>query len=150
MKESALFFEKSVDNICPWVYTYIIRNSKQHGKGENDMKIEYLIKDIDCTIIVEKENKKEILSWMDEYLENMKYEWFDGSEQMFHILYKDGSYDCINEDYDGHKVKRTNIASIVYDNPCTSMVYGNYEINEYGVVTTSLYETVINENIKEV
>lgn len=113
------------------------------------MTKEFLIKDIDCTMIIEEESRKELLSWMDEYLENNKYDWFDGSDQAFHILYKDGSYDLINEEYDGHKVKKTNIESIVYNNPCTSMVYGNYEINEYGVVTTSK-EKKIHENIIEI
>lgn len=109
----------------------------------------FLIKNIDCEIIVEEESRKEILSWMDEYIENFQYDWFDASDQAFSILYKDGTCDFINEEYDGHKVKRTNIASIVYDNECTSMVFGNYEINEYGVVTTS-FEMRIDEGIKEV
>lgn len=51
---------------------------------------------------------------MDEYLENLPDEWFDGMNDCFYILYKDGTYDCINEEYDGHKIKRINIASIVY------------------------------------
>ena len=106
----------------------------------------YLIKDIDCEIIVEETTRKEVIAWMDEYVENSVYDWFDGSDQAFSILYKDGTTDCINEEYDGHKIRKTNIASIVYDNPCTSMVFGNYEINEYGVVTPD-YEMKINENI---
>lgn len=51
-------------------------------------------------------------------------------------------------DYDGHKITRINIESIVIDNPCISMVYGNYEINQYGVVNPSL-EMQIDSNIKE-
>ena len=57
---------------------------------------------------------------------------------------------CINEDYDGHKIRRQNIASIVYDNPCTSIVYGNFAINEYGVVTTAFEEDINKTNIVEV
>ena len=109
----------------------------------------FLIKNIDCEMIVEETTRKEVLEWMDDYIENSVYDWFDGSDQAFLILYKDGTSDFINEEYDGHKVRRTNIASIIYDNPCTSMVFGNYEINEYGVVTTS-FEMNINEGIEEI
>lgn len=109
----------------------------------------FLIKDIDCETIVELASRKEIFDWMDEYIDNSKYDWFDGSEDSFAILYKDGTEDIIDEDYDGHKVKRINIASIVYTNSCTDMVYGNFEMNEYGVVTPS-FETVIDStNIAE-
>lgn len=109
----------------------------------------YRIYDIDCTIIVEYESRKELLSWLNEYIDNLQYDWFDGSEQAFNILYDDGTYTCINEDYDGFKIKKQHISSIVYDNPCTSMVYGSYEINSYGVVTPS-FETIVDNNIKEV
>lgn len=107
------------------------------------------IQDIDSNMIVEECTRKELLSWLDEYIDNTKYDWFDGSDQAFSILYNDGSYDFINEEYDGHHVKRTGIASIVYDNPSTSMVYGDYEINEYGVVTPA-FSIEIHPNIVEV
>ena len=110
----------------------------------------FLIKDIDCEVLVEVMSRKEVLEWMDEYLENLPYEWFDGSNDCFHILYKDGSCDFINEEYDGHKIKRQNIASIVYDNACTSRVYGNFEINKYGIVTTAFEEKIAEENIVEI
>ena len=109
----------------------------------------FLIKDIDCEMIVEEVSRKEVLGWMNEYIENLVYDWFDGSDQAFLILYKDGTTDYISEDYDGHKIRRTNIASIVYDNPCTSMVFGNYAINEYGVVTTSFEMIIATDNILE-
>lgn len=110
----------------------------------------FLIKDIDCKVLVEVMSRKEVLEWMDEYLENLPYEWFDGSEDCFQILYKDGSCDYINEEYDGHKIKRQNIVSIVYDNACTSIVYGNFEINEYGVITTAFEEKIAEENVIEI
>lgn len=110
----------------------------------------FKIIDIDAEVIVEVVSRKEVLSWLDEYIENLKYDWFDGSDNCFHILYKDGSYDYVNEEYDGHKVKRQHIASIVYDNACSSMVYGNFEINEYGVVTVAFEEKIASENILEV
>ena len=63
------------------------------------------------------------------------------------ILYKDGSTDAVcGNDYDGHKIKRINILSIVVDNPCSSITYGNYSINQYGVVNPSS-EMEIDSNI---
>ena len=109
----------------------------------------FRIKDIDCELIIEVTTRKEVLSYLDEYVENLQYDWFDGSDSTFNILYKDGTYDFINEEYDGHKIKRQNIESIIHDNPCTSMVYGNFEINEYGVVTPSFEENIATENIIE-
>lgn len=109
---------------------------------------EFLIKDIDCKVIVEETTRKEVLSWLKDYVDNFNYDC-DMSDIAFSILYKDGTSDFINEDYDGHKIKLTNIASIVYDNPCTSMVYGNYSINEYGVVSTSFEMEIEESNIIE-
>lgn len=109
----------------------------------------FLVKDLDCEMFVEETTRKEILDYMEEYIENLNYDWFDGSDSAFAILYKDGSSDCINEEYDGRKIKKTNIESIVYDNPCTSMVFGHYSINECGVVSPE-FETMIDSNIEEV
>lgn len=107
----------------------------------------FKILDIDTNIVVELSNtQKEIFDWMDEYIENLQYDWYDGSDMSFKILYKDGTEDIIDMDYDGHKVKRNNIKSLVFDNPSTSMAYGTYQINEYGVVNTS--DTInISKNI---
>lgn len=66
------------------------------------------------------------------------------------ILYKDGTEDHVDVYYDGHKIKRKNIASIVYANENTYIVYGNFEINEYGIVTTSFDERIASQNIVEV
>ncbi len=106
----------------------------------------YHINDIDCDIIVEETTRKEVFSYIDVYLENFAYDWFDASDEAFHILYSDGSYDDIDINYDGHKIRKTNIVSMVYDNPGTSIVFGPYEINQYGVVTPST-ETIIDENV---
>ena len=110
----------------------------------------FLIVDIDCITTVEIMSRKEVLSWLDEYLDNLAYDWFDGSDDSYCILYKDGSSVTINEEYDGLKIKRTNIASIVYTNACTDIVYGNFEINEYGVVTPAFETRIADHNIKEV
>ena len=111
----------------------------------------FMIQDINCISIVEIVNKtKDIFNWLDDYIENLHYEWFESSDESFSILYKDGTQDYIDENYDGHKIKKQNIQSMIYNNPCTSMVYGTFEINEYGVVTTSVIEKISNVNIKEI
>lgn len=112
----------------------------------------FLIQDIDCETIIEvASTQKEMFdNYIDNYIENLEYDWFDGSDDCFHILYKDGTYECINQEYDGHKIRRNNIASIVYTNACTDIVYGNFEINQYGVVTTAFEEIIADTNIVEV
>lgn len=109
----------------------------------------YLIKDIDCIALVEFLPRKEMLGFIDEHIENIEY-GFDMEDFAFSILYKDGTEDSVvGNDYDGHKIKRQNIESIIIDNPETTMIFGNYSINEYGVVTPS-FEIDIDENIKEI
>ena len=111
----------------------------------------FMIQDINCISIVEIFSRsKDIFDWLDDYIENIRYEWFESSDESFSILYKDGTQDYIDENYDGHKIKRQNIQSMIYNNPCTSIVYGTFEINEYGVVTTSVIEKISNVNIKEI
>ena len=112
----------------------------------------FLIEDINCETIVEFATRKELLSYLDEYAENCLHNsWFDGSNEQFTILYNNGTYDYINEEYDNHTIKRQNIKAICYDNPCTTMIYGHFNINEYGVVTASEDEQdyISERNIKE-
>ena len=98
---------------------------------------------------VEYISRKEALSYIDEYIENIEF-GNDMSDYSFSILYKNGNIDnVVGNDYDGHKIARINIVSIVIDNPCTSMVYGNYNINEYGVVNPA-HEMFIDSNITEI
>lgn len=109
---------------------------------------EFLINDINTKMTIEEISRKDALDYIDEHLENIEY-GSDMDDYAFRILYKDRSEDSVvGNDYDGHKIKRINIVSIVVDNPCTSMVFGNYEINQYGVVNPSI-ENFIDENIKE-
>lgn len=110
----------------------------------------FRILDIDCESIVEVRSRKDLLDYMDEYLDNMSHDWFDPTNDSFAILYKDGTHDYIDSCYDGHKIKRQHIASMVYTNVCTSIVYGNFEMNRYGVVTPSDVEIIAEENIVEI
>lgn len=109
----------------------------------------FLIKDINYRIIVEPTTRKNILSYLDEYLENLGYDFFDPSDDCFAILYMDGSVDYINEDYDGHKIKRQHIASMVYTSSYSDMVYGKFEMNPYGVVYPAFKEQIDDTNIVE-
>lgn len=96
--------------------------------------IEHRIADLDCIIEIEvMTSTKDIFDWLNQYIENLAYDWFDATDESFEILYKDGTSDYIASDYDGHKIRKQGIKSMLYNNPCTYMVYGEYEINEYGV-----------------
>lgn len=109
----------------------------------------FLITDINEQMAVEEITRKDALSHIDEYLENIGCN-NDMSDYAFYILYKNGNIDYVaGNGYDGHKIARINIESIVIDNPCTPMVYGNYSINQYGVVNPSS-EMEIDNNIMEV
>lgn len=109
----------------------------------------YLIKDIDEEVIVEETTRKELLSYLDEYLENLE-SGFDMSDFAFHILYNTGdTVSIVDTDYDGQPIRRQNILSMVYYNPSTSITYGPYAINAYGVVTPSV-NMEIDDNIEEV
>ena len=120
------------------------------GKLQPKKVRKYHIKDIDTFIEVEETTRKEVLSWLDEFLENLQYDWYTDDDTSYAILYYDGSSDFITQsDYDGHRVKRTGIASIVYSNPEDYIVFGPYEMNAYGVVTPA-FEMSIDDNIEEV
>ena len=111
----------------------------------------FKVEDIDCEIIVEVVSKqKDIFDFLDEYIDNLSYDWFDGSDDSFEILYNDGTSEYISDDYDGHKIRRNNIASMVYNNACTAVVYGKFEVNEYGIVYASADEKIAEQNITEV
>ena len=96
------------------------------------------IADIDWNIEIEiMSTTKDVFDWLDQYIENLQYDWFDATDESFQILYKDGTTEYIDSSYDGHKILRQNIQSMVYNNPCTYIVYGTYEVNEFGVVNVA-------------
>lgn len=87
-------------------------------------------------IIIEVENmttRKDVLDLLNQYIENFNDEHFDATDESFEIIYKDGSAEYISSDYDGQKIRRNNIKSILYSNPCDYIVFGEYEMNKYGV-----------------
>lgn len=109
----------------------------------------FKIKDLDCVFMVETITRKYMLEYIDDYIENLENGYID-EDTCFNILYKDGTVDRIDYEYDGHKIRKINIMSITSDNSCTTMVYGNFEMNEYGVVTPSEKEIIDNTNIVEI
>lgn len=109
----------------------------------------FKIIDLDCDIIVEHFTRKYMLGCIEDYIENLQLGYAD-IDTSYTIEYADGTYDFVNEEYDGHKIKKQNIVSIVEDNACTSAVFGNYSINECGVVSTSREMDINTENIEEI
>lgn len=109
----------------------------------------YHIIDLDCDIEVEEVTRKEILGWLNDFLENLQYDWFV-SDDVFMILYSDGKEEYISQDtYDGHPIRKIGIVSMVYSNPEDDVVFGPYSINDCGVVTPSVFMN-IDDNIQEV
>ena len=116
----------------------------------------FFIKDIECTIIVESMSRKRLLYWLDDYVEcinqNNQYHTniYDVEDETYEILYTDGTTDYIDCNYDGHKIKRINIVSIVNSNANSYIVYGNFEVSETGVIYAAAEEKIDDTNIVEV
>lgn len=114
----------------------------------------FLIQDIDAMCYVEETTRKEVFSYLDNYLEVLedakeRPDIYQGEDESFAILYSNGLSEFITQDYDGHPIRRIGIVSMVYSNSEDSIVFGPYSINEYGVVTPS-DEMSIDPNIVEV
>ena len=112
----------------------------------------FYIKDVECTTTISYTTRKELLGLLDNIINN-RYDTFEFMEDdgaCFHIIYKDGTDDIVNMFYDGHKIKRINIASIVYTDATENLVYGNFEVSECGSVSASLTEKIDNTNVVEV
>lgn len=126
-----------------------------------DDKRYFYMSDIDNTITVEYATRKEMLELIDNYVENCKTRdemiannnsnayLYDMSQETFTILYKDGTTEYIDEDFDGHHVKRQHIESIVNENSSTVMVYGHFGLNECGVAEPTFNDEIDN-SLKEV
>ena len=112
----------------------------------------FYMKDVECTITISYTTRKELLELLDNILNNCydTYEYMENEGACFHIMYKDGSEDVIDMFYNGHKIKKINIASIVYTDATENLVWGNFEVSEYGSVIASLTEKIDNTNVVEV
>lgn len=100
------------------------------------MKKTYFNEEYGFTVEVVESKRKDILDYLDNFISNMtECEGFEPQGECINIIYKDGSFDTIDEFYDGHKIKRTSIKSAVYyDGTNAYYVYGEYAIDSYGVV----------------
>ena len=103
----------------------------------------FYIPDIDSTMCVEIMTKKYMLDLIDETL---RFNLTD-DECIYDILYKDGTEVRIDEN--NRKYKKSGIIAISNDNGTTVQVYGNFEINENGVVYPAAEEK-IDETLSEV
>ena len=100
---------------------------------------EYEINDMDgiTSTVEECSTQKEILNLLDEMLDNVNngYDWnYEFENDSFYIEYNDGTSYYAGEYEDLGTYRKKNIHRIIYTNACTTMVYGDYEVNEYGVV----------------
>ena len=103
----------------------------------------FYIPDIDSTMCVEIMTKKYMLDLIDETL---RFNLTD-DECIYDILYKDGTEVRIDEN--NRNYKKSGIIAISNDNGTTVQVYGNFEINENGVVYPAAEEK-IDETLSEV
>ena len=113
----------------------------------------FYMSDIEHTITVEYATRKELLEMITEMCENLMSEaadMYDYSEDVYMILYKDGTEDFINDEYDGHHIEKQNIASIVNSNACTYIVYGHFVMDECGNAYPAFEDKIDDTNIKEV
>ena len=104
------------------------------------IKKEYSIKDDEETSVVfETKRQKDILSILDEMLEIEKL--FPNSnifeDDFFYIEYTDGTSFVKSEFIeDGiYRYRKKGIQKIVYTNSADTWVYGQYQVNEYGIVS---------------
>ena len=104
----------------------------------------FYIEDVDCTFEVIETTRKEVLSYIDMIIDNIRmkeeiaknggFDNIDVSDMVGYILYKDGTSEYIDESFDGHKIRRTNIQSAMYEDGWETRTFGEYEVNECGVV----------------
>lgn len=98
----------------------------------------YPIQDCDIPAVVyETKRQKDILDILDEMIENSEmFGWsyvFDS--EFFYIEYRDGTtYEALEDGSYGN-YKRKNIVKIIYTNAIGTLVYGDYDVNEYGCVS---------------
>ena len=87
-------------------------------------------------LVIETNRQKDILDILDEMIENADtYGWsYIFEDDSFYIEYTDGTtYEALECGEYGTYKKR-NIKRIIHVNANDTMVYGEYEVNEYGNV----------------
>lgn len=103
-------------------------------------KKEYIIKDFDeKSIVYEVQKQKDILEFLDEKIYNVEElgsRWdYIFADDTFYIEYANGTTFCAGFfGYEG-VYKKKGIKRIIYVNAHETMVYGAYDVNEYGNVS---------------
>lgn len=98
----------------------------------------YDIKDFDeKSIVYETKRQKDILDILDEMLENATtFGWaYTFEDDHFFIEYKDGTSYEAGECGEYGTYKKKGISRIIYVNANDTQVFGDYEVNEYGIVS---------------
>lgn len=102
-------------------------------------KVEYDIEGFDDikSIVYETKRQKDILSCLDEMLENaINFGWeYIFADDSFYIEYTDGSTYEATECGEYGSYKKRNIKRIIHINANDTMVYGDYVVNQYGNVS---------------
>lgn len=98
----------------------------------------YDIKDFDeKSIVWETKRQKDILSILDEMLENAQdFGWFyTFADDSFYIEYTDGATYEAGSCGEYGNYRKKGISRIIYTNSYDTQVYGAYDVNEYGIVS---------------
>ena len=76
------------------------------------------------------ENRKEAIHDIVDIIDGIRFaiETNQRTDETLYIRYKDGSHYFIGEEGEEGKFRKTNIETIIDENPCTTMVYGKYRI----------------------
>ena len=114
----------------------------------------FYMADIDCEMLVEVMSRKELLKMLDKYVENLRWldeagenpycEFVDVSSDSFEILYKDGSRDYIDVEYDGslppHNARKSLYGAVHNKNAGEATAYSDIliiRINHTGLSSTT-------------
>ena len=99
-------------------------------------------------ITIYQTTRKDLLGYIDEFIENLEY-GYDMSDFSYSILYDNGDNVFLSEDwYEGEKLRRTHIVSIVGTNPEEDVVFGSFELSDEGQVYVDSQEK-ISDNFME-
>lgn len=99
-------------------------------------------------ITIYQTTRKDLLDQMDEFIENLGY-GYDMSDFSYSILYDNGDNVFLAENwYEGEKIRRTHIVSIVETNGEEDEVYGPFELTDDGNVYTNTVETISDNFIE--
>lgn len=100
-------------------------------------------------ITIYQTTRKDLLGYVDEFIENLEY-GHDMSDFSYQILYSTGDEVYLAQDwYEGEKIRRTHIVSIVGTNPEEDMVFGSFELSDEGRVYIASQEK-ISDNFIEI